>query len=411
MTSPDITPIKHLHESATCKLYECKLCKSCSLLEFNDGSRIATKEVLLKDILAKSKVAPCVIEPLFLASHPWGSRTKLKLLVGGTVDSPQIGIVDPQFDITDLVDCPLPKGHLPGLLHTLKQEISLGNLTPYNITARRGELKGIIILSNASASEAIVRFILRSTEAVPRVRKCVSRIREAHPWVKVVSCNIQPLPAAIPEGSIEEILTEDETIIEQYGRIALRFGPQSFMQVTHECATALYERVGKLIEEIKPHSVLDLFCGVGGFSLFAAPYAQKVLGIEISRNAVECARQNALLNGVHHAEFTETDLTTSLNLVRDSAAEVVIANPPRRGLSEDLCDLLVSKALQERGAEHLVYSSCNAESLCRDISRLSSAYDVMLIAPFDMFPLTHHTEVLAHLRRKRRIADAEKTAE
>jgi 23S rRNA (uracil747-C5)-methyltransferase len=400
MTSPDLSSIGLFHESATCNLYERKLCKSCSLLKFNDGSRIATKEVALKDVLAKSMVATRVLEPLFLARTPWGSRTKLKLLVGGPVDSPRIGIVDSQFNITDLVECPLPAGHLADLLKTLRGEITCSNLTPYNIKERKGELKGIIVLSNASGTKAIVRFILRSSEAIQRVKKCVSRIKQAHPWVKVVSCNIQPLPAAIPEGEVEEILTEDLTITEQYGRFSLCFGPQSFMQVTHECTEALYERVGKIAQEVHPDSVLDLFCGVGGFSLSVAPYTKRVLGIELSRNAVECAKKNALLNGARHAEFTEADLTTSLGLVRDSDAQVVIVNPPRRGLSEELCALLMTKALQKTGAEHLVYSSCNAESLCRDISRLSSAYDVMLIAPFDMFPLTNHTEVLAHLRRR-----------
>jgi 23S rRNA (uracil747-C5)-methyltransferase len=277
----------------------------------------------------------------------------------------------------------------------IKSTIQNAHLIPYDIATRRGELKGIIVLMNRDGSQGILRFVLRSTEAIPRIRKALPTLHERHPWLRVTSCNIQPLHAAIPEGPEELILTSEHTIEEQYAGIPLTFAPQSFMQVTPEIAEALYQRAARYVETLSIHSALDLFCGVGGFSFAIAPFVRKSAGIEISQRAIESASHTAEKLGHSHLSFIAGDVDLYLTQTLSQTPDLVIANPPRRGLSTSVKEWLLSAA-----PRHFLYSSCNPETFCRDAVELAGSYTLTTLAPFDMFPLTSHIEVLGFFAKR-----------
>jgi 23S rRNA (uracil747-C5)-methyltransferase len=311
------------------------------------------------------------------------------MVVGGSIERPELGIVTPTFEVTDLSECPLHDPSITAVLETLKQVIQERSIPPYNISSRRGELKGVTIMRTMGGAQGILRFIMRSTESLPRIKKALPLLRERHPWLRVVSCNIQPLPAAVPEGNEEHIITEEVFVEEQYGPVLVYFAPQSFMQVTHEIAQALYAKVARITAEVRPDRMLDLFCGVGGFSVSTAPYAKSITGLELSESAVLCATRAAAHAGASHISFRVEDVD------RNTAVDgynLVVVNPPRRGIAPQLINRLLAAS-----PETILYSSCNPETLVRDLALLGSCYNVTSISPFDMFPLTAHVEVLAHL--------------
>ena len=128
----------------------------------------------------------------------------------------------------DLRDCPLQPDPIKSLLHALRRAITELNLAPYDISKRHGELKYIIIMANAEMSQAILRFVVRSVDALDRLQQLAPRIQREFPWVRVVSCNLQPIPAAILEGPEEILITSEDCIEERYGSTPLFFNPQSF---------------------------------------------------------------------------------------------------------------------------------------------------------------------------------------
>ena len=268
-------------------------------------------------------------------------------------------------------------------------------MPPYDIERRTGELKGITILINHNHSEGILRFILRSSEAISRIRKAIDKIQTQIQWVEVISCNIQPIPAALPEGPEEVILTAKEFITEDYGCAAVMFRPLSFMQVTYEVAARLYARFAKIVEDAKIDSMFDLYCGVGAFSLAAAPFIKRGIGIEISQEAIHSAESACALKGIFHLRFFKGDLSLATPHLSLEPADLFMVNPPRRGLDSATLELVLAKL-----PTNLVYSSCNPDTLVRDLSKLTDQYDVKLLAPFDMFPLTEHLEALIWLKRR-----------
>jgi 23S rRNA (uracil747-C5)-methyltransferase len=314
--------------------------------------------------------------------------------VTGSPQAPCIGVVKADKTATDLVHCPLTPPHIQRLLEDLRRYITELSLVPYDIIERRGELKNLIVMSNQQATEGILRFVLRSTEAIPRIKKRIHDIQAVHPWVTVITCNIQPLPAAILEGPEEVVLTERSLIEEQYGSLTLSFAPQSFMQVTPEIAGALYQRAASYVKEQSYTSALDLFCGVGGFSLSIAPFVSHVIGVEISPQAIQSAALSAQKLGFSHVQFYADDTERFLSHELKQKPDLIVTNPPRRGLSESIISLLMS--LDPRT---ILYSSCSPETFARDCELLSSMYSLERISLFDMFAMTEHCEVLGVLNR------------
>src|SRR5690606_34082061 len=155
-------------------------------------------------------------------------------------------------------------------------------------------------------------------------------------------------------------------------------------------AAGLYRQAREWVDELSPASVWDLYCGVGGFALHAAAPGRAVLGIETSAPAVESARLSAAQAGLVDVAFAVGDAT---RMTAERSPEVVIVNPPRRGIGAELCAVLDAS-----DARAVIYSSCNAESLARDLAAMPSLR-ARRIRVFDMFPQTTHYEVMVLLTR------------
>lgn len=342
-----------------------------------------------------SSFAPPVVSPLWIPETIFPSRTKAKLAVSGTAEEPIIGLIDETLNGKELLDCPLHLPIISRLSYVLKQLITKYRLTPYSIPERRGELKSLIINSTADQSQVSLRFVLRSTEAVPRIKKAVKDLLALFPELKVVSVNLQPIPHAILEGEKEIPITENQLIWESYEDLSLAVAPQCFTQVTHQTAKALYRHVAGIFSQRKYVNILDLYCGIGCFSLYISDFVTTCLGIELSSSAIACAKLSATRNAKSNLNFIAADAEKFLTSNLSEKFDAVICNPPRRGLSKAIVEQLCLMK-----PDCIIYSSCNPETLFRDLSLFAKDYSLKQISPFDMFPLTPHLEVVAELEAR-----------
>ena len=150
-------------------------------------------------------------------------------------------------------------------------------------------------------------------------------------------------------------------------------------------------------EITKEDTVFDLYCGIGTISLAAAKYAGHVVGVEINEESVLQARKNAKLNGLSNAEFYCGDAgeVTAGLYKQGKKADVIIVDPPRKGCSEDLLELII-----KLGPRRVVYVSCNPATLARDLKYLEeNGYKTKNARAVDMFPGTCHVESVAVLSR------------
>lgn len=344
-----------------------------------------------KETHAQSLVqAPVWLPPTHGAET--GFRNKAKMVVGGTADTPTLGILDRDLQGVDLRDCGL---HSPGLLAALgviAGWISTAGLTPYDVAKRRGELK-YVLLTESPDGELMLRLVMRSTALEARVRSRLPHLLGQLPALRVVTINIQPEHKAVLEGECEIVLTEAADLPMRLATgITLRLGPRAFFQTNTWVAEQLYEQARRWTAELADVThVWDLYCGVGGFALHLAGPGREVLGIEASSDAVAAAARTAHELGLE-ADFVAGD-ATAYALSARQAPDLVVVNPPRRGIGAELAGWL-----EASGTRNVIYSSCNAESLARDLAMMPSLRP-QEAQVLDMFPHTSHYEVLVRLSR------------
>ena len=369
-----------------CHHYDAFRCRSCSLLEVPRARQLAEKEEHARSLVGVPAWLPTV------AGADTGFRNKAKMAVGGTVEAPTLGILDGDLAGVDLRDCSL---HSPGITSALERIaawISAAGLTPYDVATRRGELKHVL-LTGSPDGELMLRLVVRSTALEARIRSRLPALLGAVPGLRVVTINVQPEHKAVLEGAREVVLTEQATLPMRLATgVTLRLGPRAFFQTNTQVAEALYDQARAWVGALPDvRSVWDLYCGVGGFALHLAGPGREVLGVEVSADAVEAATATAAELGAD-ARFVAAD-ATAYALGAGMAPDLVVVNPPRRGIGADLAGWL-----ERSGVRHVVYSSCNAESLARDLALMPSLRPVEARV-LDMFPHTSHYEVILLLSR------------
>ncbi|WP_307816425.1 methyltransferase domain-containing protein [Nocardioides limicola] len=352
-------------------------------------------QVLAKDEACRALVGSQSVWLPPVTGPESGFRNKAKMVVGGSTEQPTLGILDPTGGGVDLRDCGL---HSPGLvaaLPALAEFISTAGLVPYDVPSRRGELKHLLVTESPDA-ELMVRFVMRSTEALARIRKHLPSLLTRLP-VRVASVNVQPEHKAVLEGAREILLTDQEALPMRLGvvdELTLWLRPASFFQTNTEVAARLYATARNWVDEElgeRPAELWDLYCGVGGFGLHCASGTRRLVGVEASVEAVrsaEASRDQAGLGG----EFVAGD-AVAFARARTAAPDLVIVNPPRRGIGPELAGWLESS-----GVPRVLYSSCHAETLAADLASMPSLRP-MRAQLMDMFPQTRHYEVLVLLSR------------
>jgi 23S rRNA (uracil1939-C5)-methyltransferase len=175
--------------------------------------------------------------------------------------------------------------------------------------------------------------------------------------------------------------------------INMNFGPLDFTQVNFEINRKMVNQVITLLEPAKSESVMDLFCGIGNFTLPLARSARHATGIEGSLPLVEKARDNAEKNGIHNAEFHARDLyleNSGMNLLTNEVSKLLL-DPPRSGAREVIENMDLSRI------GRVVYVSCNPATLARDAGTLvrDKGYTLSKAGVIDMFPHTTHVESVA----------------
>lgn len=171
-----------------------------------------------------------------------------------------------------------------------------------------------------------------------------------------------------------------------------------FFQANLYLTDRMVEMVCSLAGEKKRKTILDACCGSGLFSVFLAPYAGQVIGVEINESSVRYARLNAERLGAQNAEFVYGDIENVLSGMADGMAPVdlIILDPPRTGLSPATLTAIAGLAPPE-----IIYISCNPATQARDVRFLGEqGYGLQSLQPLDMFPQTEHIETIAFLRRR-----------
>jgi 23S rRNA (uracil1939-C5)-methyltransferase len=207
-----------------------------------------------------------------------------------------------------------------------------------------------------------------------------------------------PLKGLIAYSSSGRQVLGLDFLFHQLGTFSFRAGDRTFVQIHWELNHLLVDLLLKWMSPLAGKKVLELYSGMGNFSLPLAQEGATVTGLDENPHAIQDAIQNAKQNQVESCRFQPANLYYGLPKKQDIPREVdaLLVDPPREGLSKKLCQDILALA-----PPSIVYISCSPSTLARDLHLLTqNHFRIKRIQPVDLFPQTPHLEAIAHLERK-----------
>ncbi len=374
-------------------------CDGCPLIEMTYTAQLEWKQTHVANHIHQHKsLQNTAINPVIASPLQLQYRNSAKLVISGKFADPQIGIYRrDSHDIIDISSCPLHHPLINRIIAVVKKGIIKGKIPVYNPKSEQGLLRYLVIRIAETENKAMV-VLVTSQRSYNELHHLAALITKEVPEVKVIAQNVNSTPGNVIFGNRDFFQTKQTSLETTINGIRFLVSPRSFFQINTGSAAIIYNLVRELSALTKKSNVLDLYCGIGAISLFLAPTAGNILGIEFVESAVEDAQKNARLNRAHNCEFESGDVAQELeSIIRsDNEIELVLLNPPRKG-----CEDRVLRQVAELGAPKIIYVSCSPASLGRDLVALHTyGYDCRLIQPVDMFPQTTHVESVAVLERR-----------
>ncbi len=362
-----------------------ELCGGCSLQHMSSDQQIALKQtVLLEQLqhfsqLEPEKVLPPLRSPLTGYRHKARLgvryvRKKQKLLIGfREKDNPRY--------LADIDSCAVlhpSVGQALPLIANLIEQLSITEAIPQ------------IEVAVADQGPAL---IIRHLEALtPNDIECIQQFAQQHQFIIYLQ--------AKGYDSIQKLWPDDGDLLLEYHlttpALRYQFHPADFTQVNPAINQQLVARVLELVGQHPNEDALDLFCGLGNFTLPLATQFRHVVGVEGDTQMVERAKLNAKLNNINNTGFHAADLTRELAQFTWAKRQfaILLLDPPRSGALE------ICKQLAGFNAKMIIYISCNPATLARDAGELTQhGYRLTQAGVIDMFAHTRHVEAIAVFER------------
>jgi len=371
-----------------------KLCGGCNFWHMDYEAECALKADRVRDCLNRLGGESLDTVPILSAPTCHGYRNKAQYPVtsqkgkaiagffkGGThqvIENDRCLILPEEMDqVKELVIDHMNRFHIPA----------------YDETKHQGLVRHIFVRRGAVSGQVLVCLCING-RALPHAKELTQALQKVAGFASLVlSVNQKPGNTILGDEFIT--LYGPGYIEDTLCGLAFRLSPRSFYQVNHHQAQRLYETAIREANITKEDTVLDLYCGVGTITLAMASAAGKVIGVEMVPQAVEDARENALRNGITNSEFICGDAgEAALELERRGVrADVVVVDPPRKGLNADAIE-----ALARFAPKRIVYVSCDPATLGRDLALLKEkGYSLRNVTAADLFPRCAHVESIVCL--------------
>lgn len=393
--------VKVLEPSAVRRKSPCKHipeCDGCPLIAMEYGAQLEWKRGLVENHVHRyAPLARTEILPVIASPRQTHYRNSAKLVIAGKFADPVIGIYRrDSHDILDISDCTLHHPLINKIVAVVKRGIVKGKVPIYSARSEQGLLRYLVVRVAENENRAMV-VLVTARRSYNELHHLSEFIKKEVPEVTVIVQNVNASTGNVILGNRDFPNTKQTSLEASINGIKFLISPRSFFQVNSGSAGIIYEMVRTYAALTGRENVLDLYCGIGAFSLFLSPGAREVLGIEVVDSAVEDATLNAKINRIRNCEFEAGDVMEQLKWIveSDKRTDLIVLNPPRKGCEEKVLHQVVTL-----NAPKIIYVSCSPASLARDLVILHEAgYHTELIQPVDMFPQTTHVESIAVLKR------------
>lgn len=370
-------------------------CGGCQTRHMTYSAELAFKAGKVRDALKRiGGVDPGQV-PIHGAAEPERYRNKVQFPCS---PGPAIGYFQERTHrVIDIEDCLLTPAPTARLRRAALDWMRAHNVPAYDERTHTGLVRHLY-LRVSSAGEVLVCLIVNGT-SLPQEDALVAALRAAEPKLTGVILGVNQRKTNVILGDRYRTLWGRDYLMDTLRGLTFKLSVPSFFQVNRPQAEVLYGLAGDFAALTGTETLLDLYCGTGTIGLTMADRAKEVIGVEVVAPAVADARENARRNGVANARYLCADAAHAAAQLANQGVrpDVVVVDPPRKGLSPQVVDTLL-----EMAPKKIVYVSCDCATLARDVKLLGQGYALTRTEAVDMFPRTHHVETVCLLGRSPR---------
>ncbi len=398
-----------LRQSARCGHYG--ICGGCKWQILPYSEQLRWKQSQVEDNLQRiGKVSLPPISPILGSEQEYAYRNKLEFtfadhrwltpeqLRAGVPFEPGLGFHIPNcFDkVLDIRTCYLMPELNNRIRNAVREYAIEHGMTFYNEHTHQGQLRTLMLRTNQKGEAMVV--LVFGEELTEQGKRLLDYVHQQ--FAEVVSlqyCVNLKMNDTIGDQEVLVWYGQDH-IVETMENLRFKIGPKSFYQTNTLQAQRLYEVARDMAALTGKELVYDLYTGTGTIAQFVAAKARQVIGIEYVEDAIADARVNAEVNGIDNTLFFAgdmKDILTEAFVAEHGRPDVIITDPPRAGMHEDVIRVILQAA-----PKRIVYVSCNPATQARDLNLMDEHYRVSRIQPVDMFPQTHHVENVVLLEKR-----------
>jgi 23S rRNA (uracil1939-C5)-methyltransferase len=389
------------------------ICGGCKWQHLSYESQLKHKQQTVKDSIRRiAKLVDDIVQPIIGCDNNLLYRNKLEYSFStkrwitheeassgdildhrGALGFHRAGFFD---KIVEINQCLLQDDLTNQIRNYVRGYVLSHSYTFYDIKAHQGLMRNMII-RNTTDDQWMVIMIFGQND-MDKIMALLASLKSDFP-------QISSLNYVINEKMNDTIFDLEVInyagapyIVQALGLVKYRIGQKSFFQTNPTQAVKLFEVAARYAELTLDDNVYDLYTGLGSIALYISGRVRHVTGIEEIPEAIADANLNMAFNGIKNACFYTGDVKVLLNddfVEKHGKADVIITDPPRAGMHEDVINTLLALKVPR-----LVYISCNPATQARDLALLSDIYEVLEVQPVDMFPHTHHIESVAKLKLK-----------
>lgn len=379
-------------------------CGGCAYLSLPYAQQLVLKERQVKELLddaLRGQGEPWRFEGIKASPEPFGYRNKMEFTFGDEVKDGPLALGMHRrggfYDIVTVKDCRIVDEDYRQILTCTRDWFAQQKLPFYHRLQHQGYLRHLLVRKGKKTGEILIVLVTTSQEEAELVSwtgkllelKLSGRITGIlHTW--------NDSSADVIRNDRTELLYGQDYFVEELLGLRFCISPFSFFQTNSLGAEVLYETARSYIGDLGAENsvVFDLYSGTGTIAQLLAPVAKKVIGVEIVEEAVQAARENAALNGLHNCEFLAGDVLQVLDTISEKP-DFIVLDPPRDGIHPKALPKILAY-----GVKRLVYISCKPTSLARDLAAfLESGYRVERAVAVDQFPWTANCESIVLLSK------------
>ena len=376
-----------------------KRCGGCNLRHIDYEETLNIKQNTVQNLVNKTLNNKIKVEMTVGMGNPYNYRNKAQYPVGfDKSGEPVMGVYAKRtHEIIPMRNCMIQNPVSEKIANVVLGFFIKNNIPIYNEKNGEGLLRHIVIKVGIKTHEIMCILVLNKKE-LKKEKELIKVLIREFPEIKTIVKNYNMKNTNVILGNENEVIYGDGYIYDELGDYTFKISPLSFYQINPIQTEALYNIAIEMADLKKTDTLFDLYCGIGTIGIFASPYVNRVYGIEIVKQAIEDAKENANINNIRNIEFFAGDVEKVFeNVLKEHNVkpDVIFVDPPRKGLDKHTIENILNIK-----PEKIVYISCNPASLVRDLKLLEESYEIKKIQPVDMFPFTSNVECVTVLYAK-----------